>query len=83
MSRSTSFIVIVAALALLLGTSPCCSANNVYCVVTQTLPGNTSCSFCPDNSTHCATLYEYAQDAELYFTTNTTMIFLPGDHTSM
>ena len=25
-------------------------------------------------------LFEYAQEAELYFTSNTTMVFLPGDH---
>ena len=27
-----------------------------------------------------ATLSEYAREAELYFTSNTTMVFLPGDH---
>ena len=26
-------------------------------------------------------LHEYAQEAELYFTSNTTMVFLPGEHT--
>ena len=55
----------------------CCSAENVYCVI-QTAA--TSCSSCPHNSTHCATLSEYAQEAEQYFTSNTTMVFLPGDH---
>ena len=53
-----------------------CSAENVYCVTSTA----TSCSSCPHNSTHCATLCEYAQEAELYFTSNTTMVFLPGDH---
>ena len=73
MARSTSFIVLVA--ALLINTLSYCSAENVYCVT----PTATSCSFCPHN-THCATLSEYAQEAELYFTSNTTMVFLPGDH---
>jgi len=35
----------------------------------------------PCSSTHCATLSEYAREAELSFTFNTTMVFLPGDHT--
>ena len=52
-----------------------CSAENVYCVT----PTATSCSSCPHNN-HCATLSEYAQDVEQYFTSNTTMVFLPGDH---
>ena len=62
--------------ALLINTLSCCSAENVYCV---TLTAS-SCSSCP-HSNHCATLSEYAQQAELYFTSNTTMVFLPGDHT--
>ena len=62
--------------ALLINTISYCSAENVYCVT----PTATSCSSCPHN-THCATLSEYAQQAELYFTSNTTMVFLPGDHT--
>jgi len=78
MSQSTPPIVLVAAL-LLSALSSCC-ANNVYCV-TPTLPENTSCSSCPHHYTQCATLSEYAQKAELYFTSNTTMVFLPGDHT--
>ena len=53
-----------------------CSAENVYCVT----PTATSCSSCPRNSANCTTLSEYAQEAELYFTSNTTMMFLPGDH---
>ena len=53
-----------------------CSTENVYCVT----PTATSCSSCPQNSTHCTTLSEYAQEAELYFTSNTTMVFLPVDH---
>ena len=74
MAQSASFIVLVA--ALLINTLSYCSAENVYCVT----PNATSCSSCPSNSTHCATLSEYAQEAELYFTSNTTMLFLPGDH---
>ena len=68
-----SFIALVA--ALLMNTLSHCSAENVYCVI----PNATSCSSCPHN-THCATLSEYAQEAERYFTSNTTMVFLPGDH---
>ena len=75
MARSTGFTVIVA--ALLINNLSYCSAENVYCVI----PTAASCSSCPHNSTHCTTLSEYAQEAELYFTTNTTMVFLPGDHT--
>jgi len=62
--------------ALLINTIFCCSAENVYCVT----PTRSSCSSCPHN-TYCATLSEYAQQAELYFTPITTMVFLPGDHT--
>ena len=75
MAPSTSSVVLVA--ALLVNTLSYCSAENVYCV-TPTDAG--SCSSCPPN-THCGTLFEYAQEAELYFTSNTTMVFLPGDHT--
>ena len=78
MSQSTPSFVLVA--ALLLSTLSCCSADHVYCVL-PTLPANTSCSSCPHNATHCATLSEYAQETELYFTSNTKMVFLPGDHT--
>ena len=67
------FIVLVA--VLLINTLSSCSAEDVYCVT----PTATSCSSCPQN-THCATLSEYTQEAELYFTSNTTMVFLPGDH---
>ena len=74
MPQSTSFIVL--ATALLINTLSYCSAENVYCVT----PTATSHSSCPHNSTHCATLSEYAQEAELYFTSDTTMVFLPGDH---
>ena len=74
MSQYTPFIVLVA--ALFINTLSHSSAENVYCVT----PTATSCSSCPHN-THCATLSEYAQEAELYFTSNTTMVFLPGDHT--
>ena len=75
MAHSVSFIVLVA--ALLINTLSYCSADNVYCVT----PTAASCSSCPHNSSHNATLSEYAQEAELYFTSNTTMVFLPGDHT--
>ena len=73
MAHSTPFFGIVA--ALLINTLSYCSAENVYCVT----PTATSCSSCPHN-THCATLSEYAQEAKSYFTSDTTMVFLPGDH---
>ena len=73
MSQSTTFVVLVA--ALLIDTLSYCSAENVYCVT----PTAILCSSCPHNI-HCATLSEYAQEAQLYFTSNTTMVFLPGDH---
>ena len=73
MAQSTPSIVLVA--ALLFTTLSYCSAENVYCVA----PTVTSCSSCPHN-THCATLSEYAQEADLHFTYNTIMVFLPGDH---
>ena len=75
MAQSTPFIFVLVA-ALLINTLSYCSAEKVYCVT----PTATSCSSCPHN-THCATLSEYAQEAELYFTSNTSMVFLPGDHT--
>ena len=73
MAQSVSFIVLVA--ALLINTLSYCSAENVYCFTLTA----TSCSSCPYNI-NCATLSEYAQEAELYFTSNTTMVFLSGDH---
>ena len=69
------FSILVA--ALLINAVLHCSAENVYCVT----PTATSCSSCPHNSTNCTTLSEYAREAKLYFTSNTTMVFLPGDHT--
>ena len=75
MGQSMPFTVL--ATALLIATLSCCSAENVYCVT----PTATSCSSCPHNSTNCTTLSEYARETELYFTSNTTMVFLPGDHT--
>ena len=69
--------LIVLVTALLINTLSYCSAENVYCVT----PTATSCSSCPHNSANCTTLSEYAQEAELYFTSNTTMVFLPGEHT--
>ena len=74
MVRCIGFNVLVA--ALLISTLSYCSAENVYCVT----PTATSCLSCPQNSTNCTTLSEYAQEAELYFTSNTTIVFLPGDH---
>ena len=74
MAHPSPLIVIVA--ALLISTLSYCSAEDVYCVT----PTATSCSSCPHNSTNCTTLSEYAREAELYFTSNTTMVFLPGDH---
>ena len=74
MSQSVPFILLVAILL----TNPIsyCSAENVYCVT----PTASSCSSCPHNSVNCTTLSEYAQEADLYFISNTTMVFLPGDH---
>ena len=74
MEQFTSFIILMA--TLLINTLSCCSAENVYCVA----PNTTSCLSCPRSSTHCATLSEYAQESKLYFTSNTTIVFLPGDH---
>ena len=74
MAWSLSYIILVP--VLLISTFSYCSTENVYCV-TSTVA---SCSSCPHNSTHCATLSEYAQEAEQYFTSNTTIVFLPGDH---
>ena len=73
MSQYTPFNVLVA--ALFITNLSCCSPENVCCVT----PTAISCSSCPHN-THCATLSEYAQDAKSYFTSDTTMVFLPGDH---
>jgi len=72
-TMSTPLVVLVA--ALVINTPSYCSAEYVYCVT----PTTTSCSFCPYDS-RCATLSEYAQNAELFFTSNTTIVFLPGDH---
>ena len=71
MAQYLLFVVTVA--ALLINILSNCSAESMYCIT----PTATSCSSCPHN---CATLSEYAQEAELYFTSNTTMVFLPGDH---
>ena len=76
--QSTPLIICVT--ALLLSTLSCCSAQKVYCV-TPTQPTDTSCSRCPPHYVRCATLSEYAQETKSYFTSNTTMVFLPGDHT--
>ena len=74
MAVSMLFTVIVA--ALLINNLSYCSTENVYCVT----PTVALCSSCPNNSTNCTTLSEYAQEAELCFTSNTTIVFLPGDH---
>ena len=74
MAQSTPSVVLVA--AILISTFFYCSAENVYCIT----PTATSHSSCPHNSSLNATLSEYAQKPELYFTSNTTMMFLPGDH---
>ena len=74
MAYSTPFIIFV--VVLLTNFLSCCTAENVYCVT----PTVASCSSCPPNSANCTTLAEYAQKAELYFTSNTTIMFLPGDH---
>ena len=75
MDQSTTLNVLVA--VVLMNVVSYCSAENVYCVA----PTAASCLFCPHNSTHCATLSEYAQEAEWYFTSNTTVLFLQGNHT--
>ena len=62
--------------ALLINTLSYCSAENVYCVT----PTATSCSSCPQKSTYCATLSKYAQEAKKYFTSNTTVLMLLGEH---
>ena len=74
MAQSTPFMVLVA--ALLLNTLSYCSAEKVYCAT----PTVAACSSCPHNSVHCDTLSQYAQEAEMYFTSNITMVFLPGVH---
>ena len=74
MAQSAIFPVLMA--AVLINILSYCSAENVYCVT----PNANSCPSCPRDSIRCATLSEYAQEAELYFTSNTTMVFLPGDH---
>ena len=80
MARYT--LVLVA--AVLINTLSYCSAKNVYvshplplhahpALTTPTVPH-------PLCHTHCATLSEYAWETELYFTSNTTMVFFSGDH---
>ena len=70
------FTVVLVA-ALFINTFSYCSAENMYCVI----PATASCSSCPHDSVNCTTLHEYAQEAELYFTSNTTIVFVSGDHT--
>ena len=76
MTQSVSVIALLRVTALLMNIFSYCSAENMYCVT----PTTTLCSSCPHDSTNCATLSEYAQQAEVYFTSNTTMVFLPGEH---
>ena len=76
MTQSTSYSIVIMT-ALLTSALSHPSTENVYCVTLTA----TSCSSCPHNSTNCTTLSEYAQEAELYFTSDTTMVFLPGNHT--
>ena len=71
MAQSIVFVT-----AVLINTLSYCSAESLYCIT----PNATSCSSCPCNSIHCGTLSEYAQEAEIYFTSNTTVVFLQGDH---
>ena len=72
MAKTSSIAMIVAALFNL----SYCSLQKVYCVT----PTATPCSSCPRNYSHCATLSEYTQEAKSYFTSDTTMVFLSGDH---
>ena len=74
MAQPTSIVIVA---ALLINTLSYCSAENVYCVTP--IATATSCSSCPHN-TNCTTLSEYAQNDEMYFTSNTTMLFLEGHH---
>ena len=73
---TTPVSIIILTTTLLINTLSYCSAEKVHCVT----PTANSCSSCPHNLIHCATLSEYAQNAEMYFTSATTMVFLPGDH---
>ena len=75
MAQSTSYSIVIVT-ALLTSALSHLSTENVYCVT----PTASSCHSCPHNSANCTTLSEYAQEAELYFTPKTTMVFLPGDH---
>ena len=72
MAQSAIFTVLVAAVLII----TYCSAENVYCVT----PKVTSCPSCPRDLIHCGMLSEYTQEAESYFISNTTIMFLPGDH---
>ena len=72
MAKTSSIAMIVAALFNL----SYCSLQKVYCVT----PTATPCSSCPRNYSHCATLSEYTQEAKSYFISDTTMVFLSGDH---
>ena len=72
MIQCTSFIAVV----IVINTLTYCSAESVYCVT----PTTASRSRCP-HITYCATLSHYAQEAQLYFTSDATIVFLPGNHT--
>ena len=63
---------VVITLTVLLAIQPVCCTQTTY--VVKPTPDTP----CP--SEPCLTLSEYAQDAGPLFTSNTTMVFLPGDH---
>ena len=63
----------VSILLLLVTALPFCTAQTTYYV--KPTP-DTPCLRDP-----CHTLSEYVSESEQYFTSNTTMVFLPGDHT--
>ena len=52
------------------------SAENVYSVT----PTVTSCSSCSHNLSNSTTLSKYAKESKMYFTSNTTIVFVLGNH---
>ena len=63
---------VVITLTVLLAIQPVCCTQSTYYVKP------TPDTLCPSES--CLTLSEYAQGSGPFFTSNTTMVFLPGDH---
>ena len=63
---------VVVTLTVLLAIQPVCCTQSTYFV--KPTPDT------PCRSERCLTLSEYAQGAGPLFTSNTTMVFLPGDH---